>query len=213
MLLKVFSLLISLCITAESYAVSADFQWRIATLKSLNWPATLLSIILGFALSILFFIDQNVSAALVAAPSNRLKKGTAYHWDLLVVALLNIVLSLIGLPWMHGILPHSPMHARSLADMAPASSPHSSQSSMVVVRIRETRITGILIHILIGLVVILIPAVLSHIPVAVLCGLFLYCAVSTLRDNSLFERVLLLFTEQASVTPLKFYLFLVNRKL
>ena len=49
--------------------------------------------------------------------SVRLKKGSAYHYDLLIVGLLNGCLSLYGLPMMHGVLPHSPLHARSLADI------------------------------------------------------------------------------------------------
>lgn len=47
----------------------------------------------------------------------RLKKGCAYHYDLLVVGILNGFLSLYGLPMMHGVLPHSPLHVRSLADI------------------------------------------------------------------------------------------------
>ena len=150
--------------------------------------------ILGFQLSILFFIDQNVSAALVNTPMNKLKKGDAYHWDLLIVAILNVVLSIFGLPWMHGILPHSPMHARALADTITLNSPNRSHT--IVKKVRETRITGILIHILVGLVVFLFPKLFNYIPIAVLSGLFLYCAFSTLRDNSYFERILLIFTQQ-----------------
>lgn len=63
-----------------------------------------------------FFVDQNVSSALVNTPRNKLKKGSAYHLDLLVVAAINIVLSVLGLPWVHGALPHSPLHAWALAD-------------------------------------------------------------------------------------------------
>lgn len=72
---------------------------------------------LGFTLSLLFFMDQNISAAMVNAPQNRLKKGCAYHYDLLVVGILNGALATYGLPMMHGVLPHSPLHVRSLADI------------------------------------------------------------------------------------------------
>ena len=47
----------------------------------------------------------------------RLKKGSAYHWDLLIVALANGFLSIFGLPWVHAALPHSPLHVRALADV------------------------------------------------------------------------------------------------
>ena len=41
-----------------------------------------------------------------------MKKGPAYHWDLMVVdlmvvAVLNAVLAYFGLPMVHGALPHS----------------------------------------------------------------------------------------------------------
>jgi sodium borate transporter 11 len=66
-----------------------------------------------------------------------LKKGPAYHWDLFVMAILTgwyevnrlqqvesnfnllklAALSAVGLPWMHALIPHSPLHARALADV------------------------------------------------------------------------------------------------
>jgi len=51
-----------------------------------------------------------------------MKKGPAYHWDLMVVALLNAVLAYLGLPLLHGALPHgalphSPLHVRAMADV------------------------------------------------------------------------------------------------
>ncbi|VEL24326.1 unnamed protein product [Protopolystoma xenopodis] len=35
----------------------------------------------------------------------------------MIVGLINSVLSLFGLPWIHGALPHSPLHVKALADM------------------------------------------------------------------------------------------------
>ena len=112
------------------------------------------------------------------------------------------------------------MHARALADMAPLVDSNNSGSTknQVVVRVRETRVTGILIHVLIALVVTLWSNLFNNIPIAVLSGLFLFCAVNTLQDNSLYERVLLLFTEQASLNKnhidvdwIKLYYFIFHR--
>ena len=36
---------------------------------------------------------------------------------MLVVGCLNIPLSIFCLPWMHAVLPHSPLHVRALADI------------------------------------------------------------------------------------------------
>jgi solute carrier family 4 (sodium borate transporter), member 11 len=46
-----------------------------------------------------------------------MKKGPAYHWDLMIVGVLNGVLSFFGLPLLYGALPHSPLHVRAMADV------------------------------------------------------------------------------------------------
>lgn len=62
-------------------------------------------------------VSTRARLAASATSCFRLKKGTAIHLDMLVVAFLNMALSLFGLPWMHGALPHSPLHIRALADV------------------------------------------------------------------------------------------------
>lgn len=101
----------------EKFPPLVDIQFERAPIESLPISGIFTAMGLGFTLSLLFFMDQNISAAMVNAPQNRLKKGCAYHLDLLVVAILNGFLTLYGLPMMHGVLPHSPLHARSLADI------------------------------------------------------------------------------------------------
>lgn len=65
-----------------------------------------------------------------------------------------------------------------------------------IVRVRETRVTQIVSHILIGLSILLVPYPLAYIPTAVLDGLFLYMAITSLSGNQMFERITLLFMEQ-----------------
>ena len=64
-----------------------------------------------------------------------------------------------------------------------------------IVSVRETRLTGIMSHVLIGLSLLFIDQ-LQLIPRPVLDGLFLYLAVTALHCNQLFERIMLLVTEQ-----------------
>ncbi|XP_072172841.1 solute carrier family 4 member 11-like [Diadema setosum] len=154
---------------------------------------------LGFCLSLLFFMDQNITSALVNNPANKLKKGTAYHLDLFVVALVNCVVSILGLPWVHAALPHSPLHVRALADVEERVD--QGHVYHIIVRVRETRLTLLLSHILIGLSVLMLPLPLQYIPTAVLYGLFLYIAYTALDGNQLFERIVLLITEQAAYPP------------
>ncbi|XP_078574678.1 solute carrier family 4 member 11-like [Branchiostoma floridae x Branchiostoma japonicum] len=183
----------------ERFQVRERVMFQMVALDSLHPIAMVVALGLGFCLSLLFFMDQNISAAIVNNPAHKLKKGSAYHLDLLVVAAINTVLSLFGLPWVHGALPHSPLHVRALADVEV----RVDQGHLypIIVRVRETRVAAILSHILIGLSLLLLPSPLNYIPQAVLNGLFLFMAVSSLTGNQLFERLMLLVTEQSAYPP------------
>lgn len=65
-----------------------------------------------------------------------------------------------------------------------------------ITNVRETRVTGVVSHVLILLSLYMIPHPIAYIPTAVLNGLFLYMAVTSLDGLQMFERILLLFTEQ-----------------
>lgn len=185
----------------ESFPVRglSEVKFKVATFETINGAAVGASLGLGFAMSLLFFMDQGVSAQLVDTPSNKLKKGNANDLDLLNVAAINIVLSLFGFPWMHGLLPHSPLHVQSLADFEEKIT--AGHVERVVVRVRETRLTAIFCHVLILITFWFLPFILSMIPVPVLDGLFLYCAIASLDGNSFYERFTLMFTQQTKYPP------------
>lgn len=67
-----------------------------------------------------------------------------------------------------------------------------------VIRVRETRLTLFISHVLIGLSLAMIPYPLIYIPPPVLNGLFIYMAITALQGNQMFERILLFITEQVS---------------
>lgn len=60
---------------------------------------------------------ERIGDDIITVDNFRLRKGSAQNLDLFVVAILNCFLSVMGLPWMHGALPHSPLHLRALADV------------------------------------------------------------------------------------------------
>jgi len=176
-----------------------DSAFTIPPMGDLSALAVLGAMGLGFALSLLFFMDQNITSAMVNNPCNKLKKGPAYHWDLFVVAVVTAFLSIFGFPWIHACLPHSPLHVRSLADVEERVD--QGHVHEIIVKVRETRLTGVFSHILIGLSLLMLPYPLAYIPTAVLNGLFLYMAITSLNGNQMFERIMLLFTEQAAYPP------------
>ncbi|XP_032782535.2 sodium bicarbonate transporter-like protein 11 isoform X2 [Daphnia magna] len=177
----------------------SDSVFTVTPLERLSGLAIAGAMGLGFALSLLILMDQNISSAMVNTPLNNLKKGPAYHWDLFVMAILTAALSAVGLPWMHALVPHSPLHARALADVEERV--HQGHVYQIIVRVRETRLTVLFSHILIGLSILLLPYPLAYIPPAVLNGLFLYVAITGLGGNQMFERIMLFFTEQSAYPP------------
>ncbi|XP_032786652.2 sodium bicarbonate transporter-like protein 11 isoform X2 [Daphnia magna] len=186
-------------VTVERFRYDDKNVFMVAPLERLSWLAVLAAMGMGFSLSLLFFMDQNITSAMVNNPCNKLKKGPAYHWDLFVVALVTAFLSVFGLPWMHATLPHSPLHVRGLADVEERVD--QGHVYEIIVKVRETRLTGMISHFFIGLSLFLLPYPLAYIPTAVLDGLFLYMAVTALNGNQMFERITLLFMEQAAYPP------------
>lgn len=67
-------------------------------------------------LTVLFFLDHNISIRVVNNPDNGMKKPPAYHLDLLVLGGIVLVSSLLGLPWMCAATIQSLNHVRSVTD-------------------------------------------------------------------------------------------------
>jgi len=181
----------------ETLAVPQAFT--LSSLSRPNWlqdllsvpnPLKLLSVMPALLLTLLFWLDQNISVRAVNACD--LKKGEAYHWDLLVLSAIVGMLSVSGLPWTCAATVQSLNHVRSLADIEVR--PDGSERLANVV---ETRVTGFTIHALILASIFLLPT-LGFVPLPVVSGLFLYLGRKLMKGNLYFERVMQLFREDRS---------------
>ncbi|KAG7271016.1 hypothetical protein CRUP_038467, partial [Coryphaenoides rupestris] len=161
---------------------------------------------LGFLLALLIFIDQNIVVSLTNAPENRLLKGTAYHWDLMLSGLINILMSVLGLPWMHAAFPHSTLHVRQLAFVEQRV--EGGHLYETIVQVKETRLTSLVANIFIGMSVLLLPVPLQWIPKPVLYGLFLYIALTSIDGNQMCDRMALLLKEQVPQRKVHYFTFL-----
>ncbi|XP_067884826.1 sodium bicarbonate transporter-like protein 11 isoform X4 [Heterodontus francisci] len=166
---------------------------------------------LGFLLSMLFYLEQNIVMSLTNAPQNRLVKGTGYHWDIFLVGIINIALSIFGLPWVHSAFPHSPLHVRALACVEQRV--ENGHLYETIVRVRETRVSALVAHILVGISLLMLPIPLQWIPKPVLYGLFLYVSVTSIDGCQFFERLALLFKEQTSYPPTHYVRRVPQRKI
>ena len=74
-------------------------------LMQLPMQFRLLAIVPAIFLATLFFLDQHITVRTVNSPTNKLKKGAAYHVDLCTLGLLTGLASVCGLPWMVRAVP------------------------------------------------------------------------------------------------------------
>ena len=152
--------------------------------------------------TVLLFMDQNITVRLIMSKQNKLKKGNGIHLDMLVVAIVTTITSLLGMPWMVAATVRSLAHLRSLKEYKSVEVPavdssveSSPTTSLEMTGVVEQRITGVMIHSLIGASVLFCRPLLRMIPVSVLTGLFLYLGVSSIGTTEFFKRSLLFITD------------------
>ena len=151
-------------------------------------PAWLPFVGLGFGafLSLLFFVDHNVTSLLTQSSEHRLKKGNAYHYNFVLVALFNIVMPLFGCPYVTGSLPHSPQFAQALADKEVVV--EGGERRQRIRFVYENRVAPLLSNVLVLAAVLFFTSALGHIPLATLDGLFLFMGLSGLPGNNVCQR-------------------------
>ena len=135
----------------------------------------------------LIFINQNITTRLVESSRHKLKKGSAYHLNLGVVGLLVGGCSVFGFPWLVGSIVPSLNHVRSLAVVEQVVGRNDDQQDRIIY-VHENRISGMSIHILMGLSLLLLPW-LKVVPMAVLYGLFLFMGIVSMKGNQFLERL------------------------
>ncbi len=176
--------------------------WLVNPLDAPRW-VWLAAAVPGLLGAVLVYLDQNITARLVNSPDHRLHKGEAYHLDLGVVSILVGICSGLGLPWHVAATVRSLNHVHSLATLEEVFGRNGERREQFV-HVRETRLTGLSIHLLIGLSLLALP-LLKLIPMAVLYGIFLYMGVVTLKGNQFFERLNLWLTDP-SLYPTTHYI-------
>uniref|UniRef100_A0AAQ5YRK5 Anion exchange protein n=1 Tax=Amphiprion ocellaris TaxID=80972 RepID=A0AAQ5YRK5_AMPOC len=174
-----------LIVPTEFKPTRIDRGWLVMPFGKNPWWWYLASFVPALLVTILIFMDQQISAVIVNRKENKLKKGCGYHLDLFWVGVLMAVCSFMGLPWYVAATVISIAHIDSLKMESESSAPGEQPQFLGV---REQRLTGILVFVLTGLSVFLAP-VLQYIPMPVLYGVFLYMGVASLSGIQFWERI------------------------
>ncbi|XP_076613725.1 electrogenic sodium bicarbonate cotransporter 4 isoform X4 [Chaetodon auriga] len=174
-----------LIVPTEFKPTRSDRGWLVMPFGKNPWWWYLASSVPALLVTILIFMDQQISAVIVNRKENKLKKGCGYHLDLFWVGVLMAVCSFMGLPWYVAATVISIAHIDSLKMESESSAPGEQPQFLGV---REQRLTGILVFVLTGLSVFLAP-ILQFIPMPVLYGVFLYMGVASLSGIQFWERI------------------------
>uniref|UniRef100_A0A8C4GY95 Anion exchange protein n=1 Tax=Dicentrarchus labrax TaxID=13489 RepID=A0A8C4GY95_DICLA len=177
-----------LIVPSEFKPTSPLRGWFIPPFGGNPWWVYLAAALPALLVTILIFMDQQITAVIVNRKEHKLKKGAGYHLDLFWVAILMIVCSFMGLPWYVAATVISIAHIDSLKMETQTSAPGEQPKFLGV---REQRVTGIFVFLLTGLSVFMAP-ILKFIPMPVLYGVFLYMGVASLNGVQFMDRLQLL---------------------
>nr|XP_044636539.1 anion exchange protein 4 isoform X7 [Equus asinus] len=162
--------------------------WLVSPFGANPWWLSVAAALPALLLSILIFMDQQITAVILNRAKYRLQKGAGFHLDLFCVAVLMLLTSALGLPWYVSATVISLAHMDSLRRESRACAPGEPPSFL---GIREQRLTGLVVFILTGISIFLAP-VLKFIPMPVLYGIFLYMGVAAISSIQFTKRVQLL---------------------
>ncbi|XP_059143342.1 electroneutral sodium bicarbonate exchanger 1-like [Physella acuta] len=165
-----------------------DREWFIGPIHPKNpWWLAIAALLPALLATILVFMDQQITAVIVNRKEHKLKKGCGYHLDIMVLAILITVMSVLGLPWYVAATVSALAHIMSLKVESDCTAPGEKPEFLGV---REQRVTSLLVGILSGLSVFL-TGVLKFIPLPVLYGIFLFMGVRSLEGMQLVDRFML----------------------
>ena len=163
----------------------------IVDLGDLNGKVWVIFVAAGLAIPafILTFLDNGITWHIVNHPSNRLKHGDAYNYDTCVSAVMVLVNSLFGLPWLVASTVPCLMHITAMSEKDKSGETKS---------IQESRLTGLFTHVLV-LACIFALTTIKLIPLPVLYGVFLFMGLVALPGQQFWQRFLLFFQQPAKM--------------
>jgi hypothetical protein len=143
----------------------------------------------AFIIFIVLFFEIELTGILLNSKHRKLKKGTGFNLDLLLGALMMTFNSFFGLPWMCAAPVRTLAHWASLTIYSSSYIPGEKPK---LLKIKEQRVTNILVHLSIALC-LNAKFLLKLIPVPVLFGVFMYFGIVSLSGTQLYERIKLIF--------------------
>jgi len=152
---------------------------------------------------VLVFLDDGITWHLINHPSHKLKHGTSYNYDTIVIGFMIGVNSVLGLPWLVAATVRSLNHLHALGNKT---------ADNKFIDVQETRLTNLFVHSLV-LASIFALGVIKLIPVPVLYGVFLFMGLVSLSTIQFWERCTMFFMQPSQYPDHPYTKYIAPRKL
>ena len=155
------------------------------------------AIVPGFVISVLFYFDHSVSGQLCSQKDFNVKRPSAYHYDLLLLAAMTILCGLLGLPPVNGVLPQAPLHTKSLCSKLKVKKGESSKKGQdqPQFQVYENRWSNLIQAALCLVLFGVADLLLKYIPTALVWAFFAFMALESLPGNQLWDRLQIIVSE------------------
>lgn len=98
---------------------TANRKWLVPLWRTEN-PIWLpfVCVVPGFLVYILAFMESHISELILDKPERKLKKGSGFHWDIVLICFLNSICGMFGMPWHCAATVRSVAHISSVTVMS-----------------------------------------------------------------------------------------------
>lgn len=171
----------------------------LVTFPDMTPKVYVLAWVAAFAFAMQLVLETNISAMLASRREHKLRKGSAYNWDLFLVGAFTVATALFGLPPSVPALPHSHLHAKLLGKTS-----ETARHGMIRTHVRratETRVTSFTAHLITLIIAVCFRDSFGRIPIASLSGFLVYMGLSSIQTNSILHRLPFL---SSSIVPTRF---------
>ncbi|XP_071552429.1 anion exchange protein 2-like isoform X2 [Panulirus ornatus] len=135
----------------------------------------------------LVFLEENICHLILSKPERNMKKGSGFHWDLVLSCFINFISGVFGAPFMGPACVRTVSHTAALTVMSSKQTPGEGPK---IEGVKEQRLSAFFVSVMVGLAVLL-ASVLNMVPKSVLFGIFLYMGVSSTAGIQFIERLIL----------------------
>ena len=168
----------------------ASGVYTVLRMGDISGPQIAAAMVPGLVIAVLFYFDHSVSSLLAQQKDFNVTRPSAYHYDLMLLAVMTLGLGLVGLPPVNGVLPQAPLHTRSLCSKVKDGSGGAPRF-----KVHENRISNLCQALLCLVLFAFGNHILKYIPTCIIWGYFAYLSAESVLGSQFWDRMQIALTD------------------